>query len=373
MNATYYLHIARANAHGHDKMDFEDRIAWSMANPEIAPSQAKDPTYALAIEDAMAGNPDVVVYLDATASGTQIMAALSNCLRSAVRCNLIGKHFRDAYTIAWKGMGSLPGVTRKMAKQAFMTAQFGSRAVPRDNLGQENLPKFYEMYARLFPGVWSAMNYFPTLWNPSAVNHKWTMPDGFEVVCWNYGMAEETVTFMGQTHVVEKQVPVTKRRSNSLSANIVHSTDALVCREMVKRAQYDPVRAKYLLEHGFPDADTGCEDLVELFKSTGFATVALVGQLNQAQFKALSHELRSKVLVLLGQLAGKERAFPLLPIHDSFGARARDCSEVVRMYRFLMQQLWDSTLVEHIAHQLTGKRPRFQKTPVCLNGKHLLG
>jgi hypothetical protein len=290
--ALQWLRIALANAFGMDKMDFQDRLTfadrvYSELNAGRADIQtAEEPAYALAMWDGLLGNHRVRVHLDATASGTQILAAFANCKKSGTWCNLFGTTRQDAYTHAWQAMGSIPGITRSMAKDAFMTSQFGSRKVPRETLGEANLPAFYEMYQTEFPGVWGVLNYIQGLWQSEVHSHRWVMPDGFEVVQWNTGLEEETVTLFGQDTKVLKQVHTQERRGIALAANVTHSTDGFICREMVKRAQFDPQEAQDTLEFGWPSDEPhgDIKPLVGLYRKTGFLSVDLITKMDSQTF-----------------------------------------------------------------------------------------
>ena len=154
---------------------------------------------------------------------TQILAAFANCKKSGTHCNLFGDTRQDVYTNGWKAMGLLGEIDRADFKAAFMTSQFGSRKVPREALGEQNLPAFYEMYQREFPGVWGVLNYIQGLWQSEVHSHRWTMPDGFEVIQWNNGLQEETVTLFGQDVTVRKQVHTQERRGIALAANVTHA------------------------------------------------------------------------------------------------------------------------------------------------------
>lgn len=120
---TQWLQIGLANAFGWDKYPFQDRLVWAdnVDMDKVLPAEADEPAYALAMKDGLSGNRRVRVHLDATASGTQILAAFANCKKSGTHCNLFGEARQDAYTNAWKAMGEIPGITRKQAKEAFMT------------------------------------------------------------------------------------------------------------------------------------------------------------------------------------------------------------------------------------------------------------
>lgn len=381
MTLTYsplqWLQIALANAFGHDKLNFDQRIqAISLASAikAIDPSQAEEPAYAEAICDGLNGNDRIRVHLDATASGTQILSAFANCRKSGSHCNLFGEARQDAYTNAWTAMGMTEDIDRKSVKAAFMTSQFGSKKVPREALGEHNLPAFYEMYHREFPGVWGVLQYIQGLWQENVHSHRWVMPDGFEVIQWNTGIEEQTVTLFGHQTVVRKQVHVQQRRGIALAANVTHSTDGFLCREMVKRAQFDPQEAQDTLDFGFVDEEKhgGLDYLLYLYRKTQFLSVDLLSVMNAQTFiNDLSEVERLEIAMLLEQLSNKE-AFNLVPIHDSFSCEVRYCNSMCDMYRHLMQQLWDSNLLESIAEDITGKRETIRKYPSILDGIHMI-
>lgn len=373
-NPMQWLQIGLANAFGKDKLTFQERIDWASDDRFLDPAEADEPAYAYAIKTGYEGNSYVRVHLDATASGTQILAAFANCKRSGTHCNLFGEARQDAYTNAWTAMGMTEEIDRKSVKSAFMTSQFGSKKVPREALGEHNLPAFYEMYHREFPGVWGVLQYIQGLWQSEVHSHRWTMPDGFEVIQWNNGVEEQEVTLFNQKMIVRKQVRTQERRGIALAANIVHSTDGFICREMVKRAQFDPQNAQDTLDFGFiaEEKHESLDYLLYLYRKTQFLSVDLLAAMNAQTFcEDLSEVEKLEIAMLLEQLANKE-AFNLVPIHDSFSCEAEHCNAMCDMYRHLMQQLWDSQLLEYIAECITGKRETNQKYPSILDGVHMI-
>lgn len=380
--AIQWLKIALANAFGLDKMDFNLRLrtielAFNAAEESgipVSAEGAEEPAYALAMLDGLSGNSRVRVHLDATASGTQILAAFANCRQSGTHCNLFGTTRQDAYTNAWKAMGELPGVTRQMAKDAFMTSQFGSKKVPRETLGEANLPAFYAMYEREFPGVWGVLQYIQGLWQSHLPSHRWTMPDGFEVVQWNTGLQEETVSLFGQPTTVLKQVHTAERRGIALAANVTHSTDGFICREMVKRAAYDRQETQDTIQYGFPSEEkhADLDGLLWLYRKTQFLSVDLLAAMNSETFNEQLTDAERLEIVMLLQHLDSTNQFDLVPVHDSFSCEAQYCNDMCEMYRYLMQQLWDSQLLESIAEDITGKREQNRKYPAELDGVHML-
>jgi len=375
-----WLQIGLSAAFGHDKLSFNDRLKWVMNQPAlpdglICSDNAEEPAYALAMLDGLLGNHQVRVHLDGTASGTQILAAFANCKKSGTHCNLFGEARQDAYTNAWKAMGMTDFIPRKEFKKAFMTSQFGSRKVPRERLGEQNLPAFYDMYQREFPGVWGVLNYIQGLWQSEVHSHRWTMPDGFEVIQWNNGLQEEEVTLFGQQVKVRKQVHTQEHRGISLAANVTHSSDGFICREMVKRAQIDPAEAQDTIDYGFEVLAAPHEDLaglLYLYRKTQFLSVDLIKVMDFTTYQEkLTEAEMLEIQMLLEHLANKKQ-FNLVPIHDSFSCEAMYCNDMCSMYAYLMQQLWDSTLLESIANDITGKWENNRKYPAILDGVHMI-
>jgi hypothetical protein len=370
-----WIQIAIANAFGQDKQSFTQRLAWfNLSDRDLDPAEAEEPAYAYALKSALEGNDKVRIHLDATASGTQILAAFANCWKSGSHCNLFGEARRDAYTDGWQAMGMTEEIDRASFKSAFMTSQFGSKKVPREALGEANLPAFYEMYQREFPGVWGVLGYIQGLWQSDVHSHRWTMPDGFEVIQLNTGIYEEPVELFGEMVVVRKQVRTEERRGIALAANITHSADGFICREMVKRAQFDPQEAKDTIEFGFPSEEKhyNLDALLYLYRKTQFLSVDLIACMNSQTFcEDLSEIERLEIDMLMGHLAEKEQ-FNMVPIHDSFSCEARYCNDLCAMYRYLMQQLWDSSLLESIAEDITGKRVEIKKYATVLDGVHMI-
>lgn len=114
-----YLAIDIANNFGLDKEDWDVRIKWFDDNEPELENLAKKPhskggpeTPAMfragvqAYRDMQAGNPiGYGISLDATASGMQLLAALTECRQSALICNVINAGKRmDGYTANYEEM-----------------------------------------------------------------------------------------------------------------------------------------------------------------------------------------------------------------------------------------------------------------------------
>lgn len=235
--ATDYLKIDIANSFGLDKEDWDIRLQWFENHKDQLHSlvkKAEEPAqfYAgvLAYEAALRNEPvGYIAKLDATASGIQILTCLIGCEQSAFHVNLTNASRQDAYTNNNRAINTKVSsgvvIERKDSKQALMTNMYGSEAVPKRVFGEDTpeLAAFYEATEEQLPGVVKLNAILMGLWNPTALAHKWTLPDGFEVVVKVMNKMEVQVPFMSSTYACPVNVNAPKEKSKSLPANVTHS------------------------------------------------------------------------------------------------------------------------------------------------------
>ena len=236
-----YIKIDIANQYGKDKEDWKDRlefaddvIAGNIKEPAENPILAQKALRAFA--DAYNGRPTgFVMGLDATASGIQIMAALMNCEKSAEAVNVVNTgHRRDVYT----EVGNTMGVTRSTIKKPLMTYFYGSTAQPKAIFGDQ-VAMFHRAMKETLPGAVECMEDMQSCWQSRNLAHTWHLPDGHtahvKVMAPNdYDIRIEELGGTEFVHrIYENQPQITGR---SLAANIIHSIDGYIVREMYRRA-----------------------------------------------------------------------------------------------------------------------------------------
>lgn len=122
-----------------------------------------------------------------------------------------------------------------------MTTLYGSEAVPKKVFGEGALLDLFETIAeRELPAVWALNKALLRLWNPAALSYEWKLPDNFHVKTKVMGSSYQTVNFMGQSVDVHTQVNMAQPEGRSIGANLTHSIDGLIVREMTRRCSYDP-------------------------------------------------------------------------------------------------------------------------------------
>ena len=246
-----YIRIDVANQFGLDRLSWDDRLHWVNNNrPDLTrlSAQAEVPVaYDKAVRALVCAETDVptnhIVGLDATASGIQIMAAMSGCESAARTVNLIDTGKReDIYDAIRQPMSALVGreIPRKRIKKPIMTFFYGSEKVPQDVFpDEEDLSAFYNTLKTMLPGPYELMGLIQSHWDPYATEYTWAMPDGHVVHIPVTEKVDKGIELDEADHLrftYRANVKQPKDEGRALAANLVHSVDGWVCREMVKGA-----------------------------------------------------------------------------------------------------------------------------------------
>lgn len=249
-----YIKIAIANAYGLDKETWGNRLIQvesfiTGSGLQSFVDSAEEPLLMQkaikAYEDAEAGIPTgYIMGLDATNSGLQIMACLIGCEKTALSTNLIfnGKR-NDAYGIVTDTMNKYVSValSRKEMKDPVMTYFYGSKAEPEKAFGKDTseLMAFYKALEEEFPGACEIMDDIQGCWQGDALYHQWTLPDKHVarvLVTTTVDKKIEIDELDHTTFTYRAKVNTTQYKGVSLAANVIHSIDAYVVREMYRMA-----------------------------------------------------------------------------------------------------------------------------------------
>jgi DNA-directed RNA polymerase len=242
------LYIAIANHAGKDKLSWEDRIEWSKSSlntiidgkirwdePHLGRKAVK------ALLDTIDDQPTGYwMTLDATASGIQIMAALSGCTETASATNMVDPAVRrDLYqevTTAINSLCTIP-TTRKVVKKVVMTFFYNSIKTPERMLTKDQLAAFYQVIQQLFPGAYKVMDIVNNLWNTNGSHHRWTLPDGHVA----YVPVLDAVKYNTPYGSIYRTELVTSPNYRSLLPNVIHSIDGYIAREMIRRCDFEVI------------------------------------------------------------------------------------------------------------------------------------
>ncbi len=249
------LKIALAGHMGLDKLTWIERIdAVNLAyiKGELDDYDYKEPILGRkcyrAFKQALKGEPiNHFMQLDATASFAQIAAALTNCVATGKLCNLVDtgnrenlyQHVADAMNAKLPNGERLGGAK---VKAAVMCHTYNSLAEPRKAFNDTQLAVFYEVMVGLMPGAEALKELINNTWDSSTLEHSWMLPDGH--VCKVPVTEMEDVTVRideigGRRFTFRYDKNMPSKSFRSLAPNIIHSVDAYVNREMIRRCNFE--------------------------------------------------------------------------------------------------------------------------------------
>jgi len=239
------LKIDVANYAGLDKLSWDERVStidsgkFKWKKPILGRKASR------ALVKANAGEPIAhFIELDATSSGFQIMACLSGCVTTGRTCNLVNTGMREnAYEHVHKAMEELVDCTDIETKYPAMTFFYGSKKVPREAFNDEQLAAFYEVIRTTLPGCNSIMELLPDYWNPNTLAHEFTMPDGHVVRCKSMVKKHTQIdnNELGNSFMLDHYENEPHNDHITIYSMIVHAVDAWVCREVIRRCNFDVV------------------------------------------------------------------------------------------------------------------------------------
>jgi len=268
-----YIKIAIANTYGLDRLDWDKRIIWvnnvihtfkqgqpNNVNGTISAIYELESTNAVnakepmmfrkacqALRDFYDNKPSgYFMMLDATASGLQILACLIGCHDTARNTNLLGGSRVDVYEMGAKGMSEYLNdiVSRDDIKKPLMVFFYGSKAQPRVLFGEDTpeLEAFYDILDKELGGAVEAMNDIQSCWNPNVLVHEWTLPDGHTAYVPVLEAVDKKIEIDELEHRSFTHRAYINKESTygiSLAANVVHSIDGFIVREMTRRCAVD--------------------------------------------------------------------------------------------------------------------------------------
>lgn len=383
-----------ANQGWNDKKLFEERIQWVKDNfnrlPYLETSKKERPLYLKAVSAlyrACKGQATGhMVGLDATCSGMSIMSVVTKCYKGCLATNLIDPDKRnDAYTMVTDEAGSyLDGdliVTRGDAKDATMTTLYGSQAKPREIFGTdtEELDAFYAGLVAVAPLAVQLLGDLRMAWQPFALEHSWICPDNFhvriKVMQKVEGERVEVDELDGATFTYEYYVNEGTKSDLKLVANVTHSLDAYLLREMELRCNYDRktiLRARDLLiieqnqrvqgkqEQDLHEATNLAQQLIAVWGGCEMPAARLLNHLTSTDVQYMADKHIAQMIHLATQVL-ERNSFEIVTVHDEFKCHANNCNWMRLTYAQIMADLARARVLEDIYEQITGLTPFYEQ------------
>lgn len=246
-NPKQYLAIDIANNADKDKLLFEDRIQWVKDNynnlEDLEPNNNKLKFLfrksVKALRDVDKGKPTGhLISLDSVNSGVQVLAAICKCRDTALTCGLVNTGKRpDVYT---EVLGNNKTITRNQIKEALIPLLYGSKAKPEELFGEgtPELDAFYQTVHEKIPALEAFTDVVKYIWNSNARYHQFTMPDGHTVklpTIVNKKLRVRAEHTLGFSYYLEYRDIEPSTNYIPLLSGIVHSVDAYLCREVIRK------------------------------------------------------------------------------------------------------------------------------------------
>ncbi len=228
---------------------------------------------------------------------------------------------------------------------------------------------FYDTVSRMLPGADALNRVLISLWNPETLAHQWTMPDGFDVYIKVMGQEVTPFKFLGNTYEAVRNVNTPSPREVSLAANVIHSLDGMVVREMTARCMYKRAQIHSVSE-ALCSVNQGasthrCKDLdllrlIEMEEQSDFMSARFIDLVDHSNVGLLSPKQQQRLEDLIRTLP--EEPFELLTIHDCFRCHPNFGNDIRRQYVNILAELSSSSFLECVARQL-GSPVSCSRTP----------
>ena len=375
-----YLQIDIANNFGLDKQDWDVRLDWFNKNQEKLLSlvpKAKEP--ALFYAGVQAWNQanqgleiGYPISLDACSSGLQLLACLTGDDKAARLCGVIDTgHREDAYSVIYNEMvnsiGESAKISRDDCKDAIMTSLYGSTAVPKKVFGEGKLLQvFVDTMNNLAPAAWALNQVFLDIWDSTVLSHDWVLPDNFHVHVKVMGTIKEKVQFFNKPYEIITKVNMPKENGRSLGANVTHSIDGFLVRELTRRCDYKPDQIAKVVDiiwnswDVVEPQDTINNRMLETlwfhYLDSGYLSARILDYITEDN---ISYIDRSVIQELIDSLPVKP--FKVMSIHDCFRVLSSYGNDLREQYNRQLMLIAKSNLLGFTLTQIMGKEIKVDK------------
>jgi hypothetical protein len=252
-------------------------------------------------------------------------------------------------------------VARADAKAATMTAYYGSKAKPKEIFGEDTdeLFAFYTAQQSIAPGACMLMQELLDSWQPYALEHRHTMPDGFDVIvpvlqkCKTKIEIDELAGHPTLTYIYEENLGLEK--GLAVAANVCHAIDSLLVRELVRRCNYDKIQlllvSAILKANETKEGNGGYTYMENLANAHGFLSLRGAEFIDASNVLEFSLNYRLQLYQLIQETLAKPR-FDVLTIHDCFKCLPAYMNYLRECYVTILAELADSNVGQQIISEI---------------------
>lgn len=383
-SAFEWLLIDLASRYGYDKLPFDERIKWSAEHlvlfkvaEDIATlkqviqhliDKADEPAMfagcALAVWDALNGRKsNWQVGQDAASSGPQLLSVMMRCETGMSHTGVLQEDVPDLYTDVTEEMNrnkqGSSKYKRSVVKKGIVPHVYASTAEPK-RVFKKGYSTFLKAYRAIVPMAQEASDIMVKIWNSNALEHCWYMPDGAYIRIPVIVQKDKTIPCGNYSFKYIYQEVGTKKKgesgTKSLSANITHSYDAYILRELNRRCNYNTKHIQWcmsLLKRSDIKSKQAEEDTIydleKRFYDFNQKSAVAFEYLTEANVGNLTDDFRAELLFLAEDML-KHEPFEISNIHDEFKTLPKNVCRMKEVYNILLVETYFSNWwVETIA------------------------
>lgn len=261
----------------------------------------------------------------------------------------------------------LKDTPRKVFKKAFMAWGYGGSSHFKQLLGvkDEQLDVIMRDMAKSlnFLGIYIFRQICLDAWSEDKIQYQWFLPDGYKV---NWVITQDTFArdwngnFVYPANKVNLELDGLKKQidcrwakvgtrspkeagTRSIGANAIHSLDAYLMREMVRRCKKSFNRDSL---EGIEVGDLNVKDVMAIelygsYKETGMVSVNIMNHLNYGD--VIPEDYYNAIQEVLAKLPSE--GFTVRPIHDEFACLASHANEMKTQFNMLIGELYNSNML----------------------------
>lgn len=370
--------ISNQYGHGKDKITYEEKSTWVKSQnllELVEKGEAENPEQFFRACKAYKGYEErCVVSLDAVSSGIQLLSTLTGDVIGLKNTGVLKTNERPSPYLQveenFKNDCRLYNIPYTWEysdiKQKTMIAYYGGESDAKKLFGLA-FPLFMNAVAKVAPRAWALSEMFAKLHDPTRAEQHWIMPDGAVSSSISFDYVSATVTVGGIPQFISKKIPWPKKGYKGLSPHITHSCDTWVFREILMMTNQNQIDIeKKFFPTSNPVKAAVIPPMVKKLLRTYARTNILSSRILLYADASMMHLIPQQALEELIQALPKKK-FPLLGNHDCFSTHPNYMDDIVRIYNYLLERLYCSSLVAHIHAQL-GKKD-FPTPPIDLNLK----
>ena len=206
------------------------------------------------------------IYLDATASGLQILSAISLDLEAGAKVNIGTKERKDVYSETARLFSEMFGleIEREHIKKPLMTYFYNSRKNIEDYFGEEMAEMFFEMMGEGFKGPQKVLDIVNKYFEPRKV-FEYNLPDMKVSIPVEVSVTEDLKFKDIEVPFTYKINKADENQWRGLVPNIVHSLDAWILRYVVKQLNEKEI-VVHTIHDSFQVPVSKAKDLIDAYK-----------------------------------------------------------------------------------------------------------